>query len=190
LPENHVVVEWFSASLIQSRPNPCPRAVLPHPCLLHLREHPRGRRQRPQPPIPSPREGVAKAPRPRGERGWGEGGTSQSTVSPERGVIRPGRDDGNREGQVEDAAINQVYNVAVGERTTLNDLFEAIRSTLEPRFRHLKGFKPSYRDFRPGDVRHSLADIGKARTRLGYQPTHGIQDGLGEAMDWYVAHQT
>jgi UDP-N-acetylglucosamine 4-epimerase len=78
----------------------------------------------------------------------------------------------------------------VGERTTLNDLFEAIRAALEPRFPHLKGFKPSYRDFRPGDVRHSLADIGKARTLLGYHPTHRIQDGLTEAMDWYVAHQT
>jgi len=123
-------------------------------------------------------------------RGWGEGETSQSTVSPERGAIRPGGDDSNREGPVEDAAINQVYNVAVGERTTLNDLFEAIRSTLEPCFPHLKGFKPSYRDFRPGDVRHSLADIGKARTLLGYQPTHRVKEGLGEAMDWYVAHHT
>ncbi len=84
-------------------------------------------------------------------------------------------------------AANQVYNVAVGDRTTLNDLFEAIRSTLEPRFPHLKGFKPSYRDFRAGDVRHSLADITKAKTLLGYAPSHRIKDGLLEAMDWYVA---
>ena len=84
-------------------------------------------------------------------------------------------------------AANQVYNVAVGDRTTLNELFEAIRSTLEPRFPHLKGFKPSYRDFRPGDVRHSLADISKARELLGYQPTHRIGEGLVEAMDWYIA---
>jgi UDP-N-acetylglucosamine 4-epimerase len=83
-------------------------------------------------------------------------------------------------------AANQVYNVAVGDRTTLNDLFEAIRSTLGPRFPHLKGFKPSYRDFRAGDVRHSLADITKARTLLGYEPSHRIQEGLAEAMDWYV----
>lgn len=83
-------------------------------------------------------------------------------------------------------AANQVYNVAVGDRTTLNDLFEAIRSTLEPRFPHLKGFKPSYRDFRAGDVRHSLADITKARTLLGYDPSHRIKEGLVEAMDWYV----
>jgi len=83
-------------------------------------------------------------------------------------------------------AANQVYNVAVGDRTTLNDLFEAIRSTLEPRFPHLKDFKPSYRDFRAGDVRHSLADISKARRLLGYEPSHRIKEGLLEAMDWYV----
>ena len=83
-------------------------------------------------------------------------------------------------------AANQVYNVAVGDRTTLNELFEVIRSTLEPRFAHLKGFKPSYRDFRPGDVRHSLADIGKAKELLGYEPSHRIGEGLVEAMNWYV----
>jgi UDP-N-acetylglucosamine/UDP-N-acetylgalactosamine 4-epimerase len=85
-------------------------------------------------------------------------------------------------------AINQVYNVAVGDRTTLNALFEAIRALLEPRFPHLMGFKPGYRDFRAGDVRHSLADIAKARQRLGYEPSHRIQEGLREAMDWYVAN--
>jgi UDP-N-acetylglucosamine 4-epimerase len=83
-------------------------------------------------------------------------------------------------------AANQVYNIAVGDRTTLNQLFEAIRVRLAPRFPHLAGFKPSYRDFRDGDVRHSLADISKARTRLGYEPTHRIDEGLAEAMDWYV----
>jgi UDP-N-acetylglucosamine 4-epimerase len=83
-------------------------------------------------------------------------------------------------------AANQVYNVAVGDRTTLNELFETIRSTLEPRFPHLKGFKPGYRDFRAGDVRHSLADISKAKTLLGYEPTHRIREGLVEAMDWYI----
>ena len=83
-------------------------------------------------------------------------------------------------------AAHQVYNVAVGDRTTLNELFEAIRSLLAPRFPHLAGVKPVYRDFRSGDVRHSLADISKARTRLGYAPSHRIADGLAEAMDWYV----
>lgn len=85
-------------------------------------------------------------------------------------------------------AANQVYNVAVGDRTTLNDLFESIRATLEPRFPHLKDYKPNYRDFRAGDVRHSLADVGKARTLLGYEPSHRIKEGLEEAMDWYVAN--
>jgi UDP-N-acetylglucosamine 4-epimerase len=87
-------------------------------------------------------------------------------------------------------AANQVYNVAVGDRTTLNELFEAIRSILEPRFPHLKGFKPSYRDFRAGDVRHSLADISKAKELLGYLPSHSIGEGLIEAMDWYVQNLT
>lgn len=83
-------------------------------------------------------------------------------------------------------SANQVYNIAVGDHTTLNDLFESIRATLEPRFPHLNGFKPKYRDFRAGDVRHSLADITKAKTLLGYEPSHRIKDGLVEAMDWYV----
>jgi UDP-N-acetylglucosamine 4-epimerase len=83
-------------------------------------------------------------------------------------------------------AVNQVYNVAVGDRITLNDLFEAIRVNLAPRFKHLENFKPTYRDFRAGDVRHSQADVSKARTLLGYAPTHRMAEGLAEAMDWYV----
>jgi UDP-N-acetylglucosamine 4-epimerase len=85
-------------------------------------------------------------------------------------------------------AGNQVYNIAVGDRTTLNDLFEAIRVALEPGFPHLRGFKPVYRDFRAGDVRHSLADISKARNLLGYEPTHRVHEGLQEAMQWYVSN--
>ena len=87
---------------------------------------------------------------------------------------------------VDEAARNQVYNVAVGERTTLNQLFESIRTELAPRFPHLADVKPVYRDFRAGDVRHSLADIGKAQRLLQYQPTHTIAQGLKVAMDWYV----
>jgi UDP-N-acetylglucosamine/UDP-N-acetylgalactosamine 4-epimerase len=86
------------------------------------------------------------------------------------------------------AAVNQVYNVAVGERTSLNGLFERVRALLAPRFAHLAGFAPIYRDFRAGDVRHSLADIGKAKSFLGYEPTHAVGDGLSEAMEWYSAH--
>jgi UDP-N-acetylglucosamine 4-epimerase len=84
-------------------------------------------------------------------------------------------------------AANQVYNVAVGERTSLSRLSELLRARLAPRFDHLRDFAPTRRDFRPGDVRHSLADIGKARRLLGYAPTHRIEDGLDEAIDWYVA---
>jgi UDP-N-acetylglucosamine 4-epimerase len=84
------------------------------------------------------------------------------------------------------AAANQVYNIAVGERTSLNQLYEAIRVNLVARYPHLAGARPVYRDFRAGDVRHSLADISKARTLIGYAPTHRIGDGLAEAMDWYV----
>jgi len=83
-------------------------------------------------------------------------------------------------------AVAQVYNVAVGERTTLNQLFESIRALLEPSFPHLKDFKPTYRDFRAGDVRHSLADIGKAQNLLRYVPSHRIDEGLRAAMSWYV----
>jgi len=86
------------------------------------------------------------------------------------------------------AAINQVYNVAVGQRTSLNELFERLRAMLASRFAHLTEFMPIYRDFRAGDVRHSLADIGKANRLLGYQPAHSVSDGLSAAMEWYLAH--
>ena len=83
-------------------------------------------------------------------------------------------------------AVDQVYNVAVGDRTTLNDLFEAIRSGLVDKFPHLEDFKATYRDFRAGDVRHSLADISKAEQLLGYEPSHRIGEGMNVALEWYV----
>jgi UDP-N-acetylglucosamine 4-epimerase len=83
-------------------------------------------------------------------------------------------------------AANQVYNVAVGDRTTLNQLYEALRVNLAEQFPHLTSAKPNYRDFRAGDVRHSLADISKASTLLGYKPAFRIGEGLKEAMAWYV----
>jgi UDP-N-acetylglucosamine/UDP-N-acetylgalactosamine 4-epimerase len=86
-------------------------------------------------------------------------------------------------------AVNQhVYNVAVGDRTTLNQLYEQLHLNLLPSYPHLQGVKPIYRDFRGGDVRHSLADISKAFNFLGYEPTHRIGDGLKVAMAWYVQH--
>lgn len=87
----------------------------------------------------------------------------------------------------DNTAINQVYNVAVGDRTSLAELFRIIKSRLIKSFVHLRNVEPHYRDFRDGDVRHSLADISKARTKLGYEPTYHIGDGLSEAMGWYIA---
>jgi UDP-N-acetylglucosamine 4-epimerase len=83
-------------------------------------------------------------------------------------------------------AASQVYNIAVGERTTLNQLYEQLNFNLLAGYPNLQGVQPVYRDFRAGDVRHSLADISKATTLLGYQPTHRIGEGLKVAMDWYV----
>jgi UDP-N-acetylglucosamine 4-epimerase len=87
-------------------------------------------------------------------------------------------------------ALNQVYNIAVGERTTLNELFERLQQTLRQRDPSLPLQQPVHGDFRPGDVRHSLADIGKARTMLGYVPIQRIRDGLELAMDWYLQNVT
>jgi UDP-N-acetylglucosamine 4-epimerase len=63
-----------------------------------------------------------------------------------------------------------------------------LRDRLLPQFSHLTQFKPLYREFRTGDVRHSHADISKARKLLGYEPTHRIENGLDEALQWYVAN--
>ena len=82
-------------------------------------------------------------------------------------------------------ALNQVYNVAVGDRTTLNDLFRLIRDGLVASNPAVAVAQPVYRDFRPGDVRHSLADVGKASQLLGYQPSHTLAQGLRVALPWY-----
>jgi UDP-N-acetylglucosamine 4-epimerase len=87
-------------------------------------------------------------------------------------------------------AQNQIYNVAVGDRTTLNELYGLIKSELEKRLPHLEIPLPEYRDFRAADVRHSLASIEKAGSLLGYQPTHSIGQGMAEAMDWYIEDLT
>ena len=83
-------------------------------------------------------------------------------------------------------ALNQIYNVAVGERTSLNELFELERSLLSAQCPWVRDYRPEYRDFREGDVHHSQADISKARKLLGYAPTHDIRRGLSEAMSWYL----
>jgi len=82
-------------------------------------------------------------------------------------------------------AINQVYNVAVGESTTLNFLFSLLQELLVNYGVNEKN-RPIYRDLRLGDVRHSLADISKANKCLGYEPTHRIRQGLEMGMSWYV----
>lgn len=84
--------------------------------------------------------------------------------------------------------INQVYNVALNDCTTLNQLYEMMKSLLQERFPHLQTHRPEYVDFREGDVRHSQADISKAVRLLGYKPSHRIDAGLKQAMDWYVEH--
>ncbi len=83
-------------------------------------------------------------------------------------------------------AGNQAYNIALGERTTLKQLFELIELLLRKREPKLPVQKPVYREFRAGDVRHSLADISKAMHLLGYAPTHPIQRGMDIALDWYL----
>ncbi len=83
-------------------------------------------------------------------------------------------------------AVNQVYNIAVGGRTSLNQLFHILRELLAPVAAHVERLQPEYRALRPGDVRHSQADISKARQLLGYEPTHDVRSGLTEALAWYV----
>ncbi len=83
-------------------------------------------------------------------------------------------------------ALNQIFNVAVAERTTLNELFELERKLLLDHYPWVSDCHPCYRDFRDGDVHHSQADISKARRLLAYVPTHRIREGLEEAMRWYI----
>lgn len=84
-----------------------------------------------------------------------------------------------------DEAKNQVYNVAVGDRTTLNDLFNAIKAALnENGVIYTK--EPQYRDFRAGDVRHSQADINKISNSLGYEGQYNVLQGVEKAMPWYI----
>ena len=85
------------------------------------------------------------------------------------------------------AALNQIYNVAVGGRTDLNQLFTMLTETLAKNVVHYTQ-AAVYRDFRPGDVRHSQADISKIQTLLGYQPQFNIAQGIEQAMPWYVQH--
>ena len=83
-------------------------------------------------------------------------------------------------------ATNQVYNVALNDRTSLNDLYQIIEEILVNKIDGLEKKEPIKRDFRAGDVRHSQADISKSQAMLDYFPTHKIEQGLKESMEWYI----
>lgn len=84
------------------------------------------------------------------------------------------------------AAINQIYNVAFGARTTLSDLFYLIRDLLAEKLDYVARAEPIYEEFRTGDVRHSLADIGKAVTLLDYEPYFDVEQGLRVTAKWFI----
>jgi len=83
-------------------------------------------------------------------------------------------------------AFGEAYNTAAGGRETLNNLFRTIANGLQKRVSGLKISEPIYRDFRAGDIRHSNANIDKAKELLGYEPTHTLEEGLAESLDWYI----
>jgi len=83
-------------------------------------------------------------------------------------------------------AVGQVYNIAVGRGTSLNELFRGVCDELRAHWPHLKQLAPQYRDFRPGDIRHSQADITRAKTLLGYAPEVSLKEGMAAAMPWYI----
>ena len=84
-------------------------------------------------------------------------------------------------------ALNQIYNVAVGDRTTLNTLFDLLHNNLVAHGVNPE-VQPQYRGFRAGDVQHSQADISKAIRLLGYQPTHNIAQGIAQSLGWYATN--
>jgi len=83
------------------------------------------------------------------------------------------------------AAVRQVFNVAVGGRVSLNELFAILRDLTIARHSDVRVAPPIYEKFRAGDVRHSQASIDKAKRLLGYEPTHDVRSGLAESLPWY-----
>jgi len=81
-----------------------------------------------------------------------------------------------------------VFNVASAHRTSLNELFEILKQELARSEPSVSNLEPVYRDFRPGDIRHSLADIRSAREALAFEPRFSLQDGLRAALGWYQTH--
>lgn len=86
----------------------------------------------------------------------------------------------------DESALNEVYNIAVGAATTLDELMCAIRECLVKRYPYVAGTVAAYGGFRAGDVSHSVADISKARANLGYEPTHTVARGLVDSVAWYA----
>jgi UDP-N-acetylglucosamine 4-epimerase len=84
------------------------------------------------------------------------------------------------------SSANQIYNIACGERTTLLELHDALQERLVRRRPGIKPAPPRHRPFRAGDILHSLADIGKAKSLLGYEPEYSLARGLDDALDWYL----
>ncbi len=89
----------------------------------------------------------------------------------------------------DESTLGHVYNVAGGRRTTLNQLYSIIRDRLLEK-REVAPPEPIYEAFRPGDIRDSVADVSKIRHNLAYMPSRSIAEGIGEAIDWYLANQT
>lgn len=106
-----------------------------------------------------------------------------AAVAPQNSLLTPAQ----AEVKNTHSIAHQVYNVAVGARTTLNELYTQLKENLLPIYPHLQDAKPIYRDFRAGDVRHSLANISKAMDQLGYVPSQLIDQGLVLALPWYLA---
>jgi UDP-N-acetylglucosamine 4-epimerase len=86
-------------------------------------------------------------------------------------------------------ANNQIYNVAVGDRTTLNQLYAYLKENLEDKYSHVKAAKPTYRDFRGGDVRHSQANVTKAAKLLKYDPRFHVSNGISRSITWYMQNK-
>jgi len=83
-------------------------------------------------------------------------------------------------------ALNEAYNIALGEQTSLNELFETIRSLMAEQLPHLATVRPVHREPRRGDMKMSRADVGKAARLLGYRPLASLREGLRRTIDWYI----
>ena len=83
-------------------------------------------------------------------------------------------------------AKGQVYNISVGDQTTLNNLFSMIHNNIENSIGENIKINPIYKDFRAGDIRHSRADISKAKKLLNYSPSHNVEKGIKETVNWYI----